>query len=507
MKIFLKYFLWLLSFGTLVIFYFINTHLGHQSLGFFLEDYLSKTTKNEIKVEHLDLSLYPHITMNLSVNHEAKVLLEGEVDKTKVNMNYHLMGDSFRLNRFYLEDKVDVRGHLSGPFSNLRIEGHGELFKGTGYYSFIKVPNSFKEVNLTLTQVESQKILKFVKQKPLIEGLADIDAQFTILSKHEKKGRSVVHMNHAQMPTVAKESSFKLTSTIDYNDIEYEYVADIESKRGTLHIKNGTYHQSKKSAEAEYKLYVHDLASFEKVLKHKYRGALDTTGKVTYRDNQVLIEGHTQKFGGDLEYRYQDETVDLDLKAVSLVRLLEQFSYPALFTSKVYGSITYNMKDKIVLINTDLKETRFRETKMTNMIYNASGINILAGVYDQSSFRGGYENELLTSTLKLDNGVGHLYLTDMKLNAKNNKVNSNFEIKMQGQEIFGEIYGTLKHPQVSVDMSRLLKYQMTKKLSGWLGTDNKEVIKNVQKDVRENLEKIDVEDVKEKAKSLFNGFF
>ncbi|MBU1668041.1 hypothetical protein KKC13_06445 [bacterium] len=506
MRILLKYFLWLLSFGTLVIFYFLNTNLGEQSLGFFLEDYLSKTTKNEIKVLHLAIHQYPHLSMKLKVNNGANVLLEGEVNQTSVDMNYHLVGETFRLNGFYLEDRVDVRGRLLGPFSNLRIDGQGELFEGNGRYSFIKVPNSFQDMNFTLNKAKSQNVLKFLKQKPLIEGLVDIDAQFKRFSTYEKQGRTVVHMKKALMPTVAPAALFTLSSTIDFNDIQYKYIADMHSDIGTLKIKNGKYHQTKKSAEAEYELHLNDLAYFEKFLKYKYRGALDTIGKVTYT-NQLVIQGHTKKFGGDLEYLYQDKKIDLNLKAVSLESLLSQFSYPALFSSKVYGSINYDMNDKIVLINTDLKETRFKQTQMINMIYNASGIDMLAEQYDQSSFQGGYQNELLSSTLKIDNGVSHLYLTDMKLNAQNNNVNSNFEIKMQGQEIFGEIYGTLKNPQVSVDMRKLLKYQMSKQLSGWLGTESSDAIENVQKDVRDNLKKIDVEDVKEKAKSLIESFF
>ena len=506
MRILLKYFLWLLSFGTLVIFYFLNTNLGHQSLGFFLEDYLSKTTKNDVKVLHLDIYKYPHLSMKLKVNNGATVRLEGEVNERSVDMNYHLVGESFRLNGFYVEDKVDVHGRLFGPFSKLLIEGQGELFEGRGRYRFIKVPNSFKEMNLTLTKANSQKVLTFLKQEPLIEGLVDMDAQFEHFSLHQKKGRVLVHMNRALMPTVVPNTFFRLTSRVDFNDIEYHYRADIDSDVGALTLRNGKYHQTKKSTEAEYKLHLDDLAYFEKFLKHRYKGALDTTGKVTY-NNQLHLYGHTQKFGGDLEYIYSNEKIDFYLKGLSLVSLLSQFSYPALFSSKVYGTINYDMRDNMVLINTDLKETRFRETELTNMIHNASGIDLLLGVYNQSSFHGGYQNKLLSSTLKIDDGVSHLYLTDMKLNAQNNRVNSNFEIKMQGQEIFGEIYGTLKNPQVSVDMKKLLKYQMNKQLGGWLGTGEREAIKNVQEDVEDTLKRIDVEDVTEKAKSFINGLF
>lgn len=504
MRILLRYFLWLLSLGTLVVFYLFSTNLGEQSLGFILEKYLSKTTKNKIKVLHLDIHSYPHLSMQLKVNRGASILLEGKINYNAVDMNYHLLGDSVKFNDFYLEDRVDVRGHLVGSFSNLLIDGHGKLLGGSGRYRFVKVPNSFHDINMTLTQVKSQKVFKFLKEKPLLEGLVDIDAQFKEFSTYEKKGRVVVHMNRAAIPTFEPSIVFRLSSTINFKDIEYEYIADIDSEIGSLKIKNGKYHQTKKCAEAKYKLHLNNLADFEKLLKHKYRGALDTSGKVTYI-NQLVIQGDTGKFGGDVAYFYKNQKIDLKLKAVSLECLLKQFSYPVLFSSKLYGTINYDMKDKIILIDIDLKETRFRQTEMTNMIYNASGIDMLVGEYNQSSFQGGYQNELLSSILKIDNGVSHLYLTNMKLNAQNNKVNSNFEMKMQGQEIFGKIYGTLENPKISVDMTRLLEYQMKKEFNGLFGLENSKTIENVKKDVRKHIKKIDVEDVKEKAESLIES--
>jgi len=146
------------------------------------------------------------------------------------------------------------------------------------------------------------------------------------------------------------------------------------------------------------------------------------------------------------------------------------------------------------------------------MLYKTAGIDLLSGTYDKSTFTGGYQNNILTSELRIDDGKSHLYLVDTKMNSKSNSVNSKFEIKMQGQEIYGDIYGTLQDPKVSVDMSRLLKYQMNKQMGAWLGTEKSDVVKkelkSVKKDVVKKLEDIDVvDDVTQTAKSLLNGFF
>ena len=499
MRSFFKYFFWFLSSGTLVIFYFLNTPAGHQNLGYLVEDFLSKKTYNKIKVDSLNIEQYPYIEMQLQVNDTANVTLKGEVDKYNIDMYYHVVGDSFTFNDFHLEDKIDVEGDFSGAFSSLRVRGDGSAFEGGVNYSFTKIPTKIKEMNVVMKQVNSEKLLKFLKQEPHVTGLADVDAQFQTFSKYEKEGSAKIYMDKVFISKFVAEEPFVLNTTIDFKNIVYQYKGTLESDRGRLVFKNGEYNKSTKVAQADYKLHLKELGDFEKLLKRKYKGSLDTQGSVIY-DKGLEIKGDTQKFGGELKYVYKKENIDLKLKALSLEKMLHQFSYPVIFSSNVYGEINYNMKDKIVLINTDLKETRFRKTKLTNMLYTASGINLLSEVYDKSSFSGGYQNSILSSLLKIDNGKSHIYLTHTKMDAISNKINSKFEVKMQGQEIYGDIYGTLQDPKVSVDMKKLLKYQMNKQLGSLFGTDKQETIKK-------ELKSIDIDDVTNTAKSLMDSFF
>ena len=498
MRFFIKYFLWFLSSLTILFFYFINTSVGHENLGYLVEGYLSKKTYNDIKVHSLNVANYPHVVMDLTVNSRAKVLLEGKVNKYSIDMDYHLQGKAFKFNNFYIDDDIDVQGSLTGSFSKLLVKGEGSVFDGNVRYGFTKVPREINDMNIILEKVDSQKVLKFLKKPLIIEGKVDIDVAFKSFSKYKKRGQAKIFMSNALMPEVAPNVPFSLDTTVDFDDIVYKYVGKIDSNIGNLTLTHGEYHQSRKVAQANYELHLKDLAYFEKFLKHKYRGALDAKGSVVY-DNGLLVKGYTPKFGGRLEYVYKKKNIDLKLKEVSLERLLEQFSYPIVLRSNVYGTINYDMKDKIVLINTELRKTHFAQTKMTKMIYDTIGVNLLAGEYNKSSFTGGYQNQKLSSELKIDDGSNHLYLTDTKMNAKNNKVNSKFELKMQGQEIYGNIYGTLADPKVSVDMRKILKYQMNKQMGAWLGTQNSEVVKKELKSVKK--------DVTQTAKSILDGFF
>lgn len=85
---------------------------------------------------------------------------------------------------------------------------------------------------------------------------------------------------------------------------------------------------------------------------------------------------------------------------------------------------------------------------------------------------------------------------------------------MQGQEVYGDISGTLQEPKVSVEMSRLLKFQVNKQMNLLLGTQKSEEVKKELKSVKQDVDKkidkfndINLEDVKDRAKLFLNNFF
>jgi hypothetical protein len=510
--VFWKYLLWFLSFLTIVIFYLLNTSLGHYTIAQTLSSVLSKKTKNTLEVSSLNIDNYPNIRMNIKINNGATAFIDGIVNGKELDIDYHLVGDSFRYNAFKLNEKIDIKGHAWGQLSQPFIEGEGKLFEGEVAFSFIKTAKAFKNLKMALRNVNSEKVLLHLKKKPLLVGKADINAYFKYFSKHKSDGDALVYMKRATMPRVSGTVPFSFKSKMKFKDMEYFYDIGIKSDIGNMIVADGYYHKSKHESKANYAVDIKELSYFENFLKHKYRGGFQSEGAMSYYKKKLIVTGQSNKFGGLLKYKYVKEKIELNLYGVSLVKLLRFFSYPPLLSAKVYGSIDYHIKDKIVLMNTTLKEAKFRKTKMTDMIFNTTGIDMLKDTYDKSSFVGGYENSILSSTLKIDNGSDkHVYLTDTKMYSKTNAIQSKFEVKIVGEELYGDIYGTLKNPKVSIDMQKLLKYQLNKRLGEWLGTEQKEEItqklNSVKEDVSKTLEKVDVESVKEKAKSFLNGFF
>ena len=469
MKIFLKYLLWLFSLSILAIFYLSFTELGDKTLRFIFSEYLSKKTHNKIVVLDFNLNSYPRLIFDVKVNDTSTVHLEGRVDSHKVDMTYHLQGKKYHWNNFFIDGPIDVKGKMMGLVSNLRVDGRGRAFDGNISYSFLKLTTKIKDINLLLTNAKAKEVLNFLKQKPLIEGRVNINSHFKVFSKYKRDGIAKITMSRAFMPSIAPYVPFKLRVTVTLKDMAYSIDGQIDSDIGSLEIKDGYYHKTKKEGDAKYTLHLRELSYFDKILKDRYIGSLDTNGSIVYRDKKIRVEGVTDKFDGELYYLYSKDSLTLKLKKLSLEKILKQLNYPILLTAKVDGKVDYSIKDKIMLIDTKLKEARFRRTKMTDMVLRAVNIDILADVYDNSSFVAGYQNEQLAATLKIDNRVNHIYLNNAILNREKNSIDSDFEVKIDGQEIFGRITGSLKHPSVSIDIRRVIKEQIKKKIDSFFG--------------------------------------
>jgi len=140
---------------------------------------------------------------------------------------------------------------------------------------------------------------------------------------------------------------------------------------------------------------------------------------------------------------------------------------------------------------------------MADKIYEVTDIDILKDVYNNSVFTGGYQNSILTSFLQIDNGINHLYLRNTRMNSKTNKITADFEVSIDGKEFIGEVYGTLEDPKVSLDMSKLIKYHINKKIENFFGTGKPLNKKNT----KEKLNEIELDNIKQKTRTFLDGFF
>ncbi len=338
----------------------------------------------------------------------------------------------------------------------------------------------------------------------LLEGRADLDTldmNYTLTGDSFSYGKTFLDAS----------IDFRGNLHGTYNVLMLEGEGNVSNHQekllGKLTLKDASFDLSKEAFLGHYLLDIQELAHLEPYLHQRYKGALLTTGIVEYRDKNVTLRGETDSFKGHLYYHYQPSSIDLTLKGVSLVKLLEQYRYKALVEAKVFGTVRYDPIQKIAHIDTQLKGAHFQKNKITDAIQKQTGINLLSHRYEQSSLKGVYQESKLSATIKIDDGQEHLYLKETTIEGQSKKLNAKFELKMQGQELYGRLYGTINKPKVSLDISKSLKYQVDRHLGKFLNPTQKEELKESLGGMKKQLKDINMDQVKKKAKNLLKNLF
>lgn len=485
----------------------LGTETGNGVLSPILGSYLSQQSHNNIEVSTLQLKDYPQLYTVLRINDDADLELNGTLSSEMIDMVYHLKGERFRFDDYHLTDRVDLMGHLQGPLQTLAVDGNGQVLGGKSDYRGIVHANQvYKAVQLHAKGIAIEQLLTLLKQEPKLQGSMDINASFSHLSKEHQEGNVWARIPQAQLiepPMAFSMDAFHAT----IKDGHYRFDARLRSDVGRVVLREGEFDATKTELRLRYDLDIPHLEALEPFVHHRYKGRLLTQGRARYNDQGWRVEGSTRSFGGKIGYLYRRDHLKVNLNGVSLVKLLAQYDLPPLVRASLYGTVNDDLNKSVIRINTTMKNTRFQRTKLTDMLHQTTGINLLKHRYDKSHFVGEYQQGELLASLTIDDGNEHLYLKEIKMNTKTNRINAKFEIKMQGQELFGTLYGTIDNPKVSVDMKKLLRYQMEHQLEGILGNPKNEKIQKDLDQVKNILKEVDVDEVTDQAKRLFESFF
>jgi len=242
-----------------------------------------------------------------------------------------------------------------------------------------------------------------------------------------------------------------------------------------INISKGIYNLDTNTSKAFYTVATPNLVPL-KPLIGEYHGSFSATGELHYNNDGVTIRGLSPNFGGMIDFLYKLDMLYIDLENVSLSSLLTLFDYPHMIDARVNGNINYDFKNAKLLAKADLIDTRFLDSKLVQTVYKKSGVNMLKEHFEKSNLYAIYQNNVLTGNLSLEGKQSHFYLTNVRIDKNYNSVYALFDLKMQEQAFSGKVSGDLKHPEVDLNMQKLLRYQMDKQMDSVMGKSNRKMM-------------------------------
>lgn len=471
---FLKYLIFILLFLSLLLFYFIYTPLGQSNLYSFISKKISKESGLFIEVKSIDITNYPQVNMSMNIERKAKLILNGHIDDSRIDMNYNLTSDCIATDVCEIEDDVQIQGTIKGPFTKLDITGEGTTLNGSVRYVASKFTDRVENLDVNMKDINSTKLFKLLGQKTLIHGKANAHILFEYMQKDSKKGTITYTVKGNNYAGVALD----LSTVVKIVDMEHTFTMDVKSKYVTLLITKGKYNQEENIVTAFYTLDIKDLSKLEKLLGYKYLGAFFAMGEIKY-DKHLCINGLSKSFGGIIDFVFEKEKLHIELQNASLMEVMSLFPVTPVLDADATGDIDYDFLSETLFVNADLKKTRFLRTKIVDVIYDKAGVKMMKERFDNSRIEASFKNSTIVGFLKLRNQNSHLFLTNATVDTDKNTINAYFDFKVQKQEFSGKVYGPFDNPEVNLDMQKLIRYQMDKQVDKVIGKDANKMINHM----------------------------
>jgi len=310
-------------------------------------------------------------------------------------------------------------------------------------------------------------------QPTLPSGKANIDAHFTHINEKKKEGHLDFNLKEGKYSALP----LTLNAKADIQNHLITFTSDATLSTANIHISKGEYNLDTNRSKAFYTVKTNNLTPLEPLIG-KYMGSFSTSGEITY-DKLFQVRGLSSSFGGMIDFLYKKDMLYIDLEKVSLNRFMDLFPYPKMLDAQVNGTINYNYKQEKLLVKTKLNNTKFLGSDLVQTIYSKSGVNMLKEVFPNSTLIATYQDKILLGDVILKNKQSHFYLTNTKMDKKHNTINAYFDLKMQGQEFSGKVFGSLDDPKVNLNMQKLIRYQMDKQLDTYMGKGNRKMMESM----------------------------
>ncbi len=489
-------------------YYLFHTASGLGKVSQILSEKVSKLQGEKIDLHVTSMAFSPsQIEAVIMINKHLTVQLQGyRKPLSGYEITYHAYGDGIDFSAITLDDDIDIVGRIVGDREDYRIQGEGKALEGDVAFSWRSQKTVYKDINITLKHVRSAKLQTLLGKKPLLAGALSLQAHLPLYAPFEKKGevfmdihKSGVYLQHIkEIFGVQLPDDFMLKAKLHIYlnaSNKHQFDADINTTLANITLHRGRFIESNHKLNALYKLHVPALEKWAFLSGKTYAGVLDAEGELEYLDG-LRFDGQTDSLGGRINYYYEKRTLEAGLHHVKLEKLFSMLRYPTIMIGDIDGKVNYDFTHNIAILNIQSQDVHFKKSRMIEKIQRASGVDLSQELFTRSTFSSSVDDGIVSYDFRASNDVSYLALLNSRMDARENSIEADFDLRMQEQELSGHIYGSLRSPQVQLNIGKYLEYKAKKEIDEFFGDGTTQKLKK-------KLKEVDIKDVKGLIKSFF----
>ncbi len=436
-KALLKNLLFILLFTIVILIVLVITPTGNKITYFLISEKISKKANMEVKVRSLNFKEYPKFTGEILIENEYKLDIHGVLSFSTLDLDFAISSNCITSNICTINDDVNITGKVYGKFRDFKVTASGKILDGTITLSGLKKRRIFQDVDLILSDVNSTKFFTALDIEPLFNGKSNAHLYFDTLHKKNLKGHLTYHVEDNNY----SGHDIKVTLDTKVNIVNKKYTFDIDMAlpSAKVEVREGTYDQELKYATAKYTLDIQELADIEDLTEVDAIGPFYASGNLIL-DEKVKVKGVSESFGGILDIAYEKKKFHFDLKDVPFNNIMQRLKQNPLLDAKMVGTIDYDVSEKEMETKVKLKEVKFLQKELLEVVYEKFGHDLNQEVFPNSSFEATYKEDILSSTLKIANDNNYLIFRNTELNSIERSIDTTIDFQIQGHNIAGKLY-------------------------------------------------------------------
>ncbi len=433
----IKYIIYTLVFILAIVYFVVYTTSGNSLAYRYLSYKASKESNLNIEVLSIDIGAYPYMVSDVLIEDKYKLQLTGTIDSDNMDIDYTILSECLYTNFCNINDQIDIKGHLSGSYNSMYVNGSGRILDGNILYHFNKQDNRLIDLNINIAELNSTKLGTLLKEDLIFKGKANTTIKFKNISKESKEGNITYKLRDNNFSNLALD----IKVNIDIKDKNHNFRASLISDNLTLLIDRGNFNQDTKIAHAFYTLDIKDLTKVEKLLGERLVGSFYALGEIDFNKN-LQINGLSKSLGGLIDFLYDrdEDTIRLITTKVPLKNITKIFQQEDIIDTYISGESIYHLKSKKLTIHSKLIKTRVIKSKSIDELSKKLDWNITDEYFDDSSINIVYKEKIIRGNIKIANSTNHLILNGAKIYLNDKSIDSYINLKIKKHQLQGDIY-------------------------------------------------------------------
>jgi hypothetical protein len=484
----------IIAFG---LYYILYTDSGHARISSYMSTKISKEIGRDVSIKVQKMSLSPtHLDSTIMIEDKVEAKIAGFRSLLgSYDVSYELRGEG-----------IEIDGTIEGDEEDFTLSGKGFLMDGDVDFSWHHTKQKEEDIMIDAKQVDAAKLMQFLEQKPLFAGKFSLKGDIPLYTEYEKEGEVRLQLHRGGLYLKNIDERFGIRFPDDFMGLAninvvleksaHTFAGNIQSSIGDVHFSKGSFIEVNKKLNVRYSVEIEELSKLSFLTKKRYGGAFEAEGEIEYLDGALRFDGKSHSLDGLLSYYFDKGKLEAKLRKASLSKVFRMMHYPSIMRGTVNSNIDYDTHDKIAVINMESLDASFANSSAVKKIKSASGVDLSKEIFQKTYFAASVQDGIVSYDFKAQNKKGFLSLSDAKMDAQKNTIQTHFDMQIQEQEFSGEIYGSLKSPKVKLDIAKFIEFKAKKEIDAFFGTGTSDKVK-------EKLEGVDAKKVKGFLKSFF----